>query len=679
MTAEVGHFSLILALCLALAQAIVPLLGSVRNNHLWMSSARPIVCGQFFFVTISFVCLVILFMDDDFSVRYVAENSNLLLPDRYKFSAVWAAHEGSLLLWVFILSVWTLAVALLSKSLPLAMLARVLAVLGIVATGFYLFMLFTSNPFERLLPFSPANGEDLNPLLQDFGLIIHPPMLYMGYVGFSVAFAFALAALMAGRMDSAWARWAQPWTIAAWVFLTLGISLGSWWAYYELGWGGWWFWDPVENASFMPWLSGTALIHSLVVSEKRGFFRSWTLLLAITTFSLSLLGTFLVRSGVLTSVHAFATDPERGVFILVFLAVVVGGSLLLFAVRTSQIKNRASFTWLSRETFLLMNNVLLIVAMAVILIGTLYPIIADMAGWGKISVGPPYFNFFFVPLALMLATVMAVGQGLNWKTNKVTTFIRPVLWLLMGSAVTGSALLLVMGFAFGVIPVIALTVAAWVILWSARDWWHKSGSVRGRISGARRLRKNYYGMLTAHIGIAIAIIGVTLTSHYSVERDIRMSPGETAIVAGYSFTLTGVTNEPGANYQARRGLFEVVRDGTAVTTLKPEKRYYASGGQMMTEADIDAGFMRDIYVALGEALDGEAWSVRIYVKPFIRWIWIGSLMIAIGGVLAILGKRVPQSIVAKPTNPIGTTQLDKQQNSDDRSGTATYEAVNATD
>lgn len=636
MIAELGHFSLILALCLAIAQSTVPLIGTWQANKLWMTSARPMAYGQFFFVLISFVCLALLFLGDDFSVRYVADNSNSQLPDRYKISAVWGAHEGSLLLWALILSLWTLAVALFSRSLPLDLVARVLAVLGLIALGFYLFLLLTSNPFERLLPFPPGDGKDLNPLLQDIGLIIHPPLLYMGYVGFSVPFAFAIAALLAGRLDTAWVRWMRPWTNAAWAFLTVGIGLGSWWAYYELGWGGWWFWDPVENASFMPWLAGTALIHSLAVSEKRGLFRSWTVLLAILTFSLSLLGTFLVRSGVLTSIHAFASDPARGVFILIFLAVVIGGSLLLYAVRGPRITSKTSFSWLSKETFLLVNNMLLITAMAVILLGTLYPLIADVAGWGKISVGPPYFNMFFVPLALLLAVMLALAPSLNWKKHSYSRLYLPVAASFVGCVLSATVVLLLFDYPFKTGPFIALMAAAWVIIWTLRDWWSRA---RGKLKGARHLTGSYYGMLIAHLGIAVAIIGVAITSHYSEERDLRLSPGETYTVAGYQLQFIGVENRQGDNYTARVGQFEVSRNGSLVSILKPEKRYYQAGGQMMTEADIDAGLWRDIYVALGEPLDEQAWSVRIYVKPFVRWIWLGGLMIALGGALSVLDKR----------------------------------------
>ncbi len=660
MIAELGHFALILALCLAFAQALIPLAGTIAHKPLWMATARPLSTGQFVFVAISFACLVTVFLQDDFTVAYVANNSNSLLPDHYKVSAVWGAHEGSLLLWALILAGWTLAVAIFSRTLPLDMVARVLAVMGMIAVGFYLFMLLTSNPFERLLPFPPVDGKDLNPLLQDIGLIIHPPLLYMGYVGFSVAFAFAIAALLAGRMDSAWARWTRPWTNAAWSFLTVGIFLGSWWAYYELGWGGWWFWDPVENASLMPWLAGTALIHSLAASEKRGLFRSWTLLLAILAFSLSLLGTFLVRSGVLTSVHAFATDPTRGVFILAFLGVVIGGSLLLFALRSSTLGATASFNWLSREAGLLLNNVLLVVTLAMVLLGTLYPLVADVLGWGKISVGPPYFNFFFVPLGLLLVLSMGAGASLQWKRQtpgnftpllKAPAFISPilaVLWLLLA------------GWELKVASLIGLTAALWLIVFTLQDVWKKSAHSAGRGSGMARLKPSYWGMVIAHLGIAVLAIGITLTSNYSDQRDVRLVTGERIEVAGYGFLFESVEQVRGPNYIAQQGSFAVFVsddgvDAKSFTTLHPEKRRYLATGNMMTEADIDGGLFRDLYVALGEPLGDGAWSVRVYVKPYIRWIWLGAMMIALGGVIAAIDKRyrkarvnVQQPAVAVP-------------------------------
>jgi len=639
MIAEYGHFALILALILALIQSVLPLIGAASGNRLWMATARPLVSGQTLMVLFSFGCLVSLFLHDDFSVRYVAANSNTLLPDRYKVSAVWGAHEGSLLLWVLILALWSFAVAVFSRTLPQQLVARVLGVMGLISVGFYLFLIFTSNPFERNLPFFPAEGADLNPLLQDVGLIFHPPMLYMGYVGFSVAFAFAIAALLSGRMDAAWARWTRPWTNIAWVFLTLGITLGSWWAYYELGWGGWWFWDPVENASFMPWLVGTALVHTLAVTEKRGVFRSWTLLLAIFAFSLSLLGTFLVRSGVLTSVHAFAADPTRGVFILGFLAVVIGGSLTLYALKGPTIKGSSHFSGMSREMFILINNILLVGIMVIILLGTLYPLIADVLDWGKISVGPPYFNLFFIPLMLLLAVLMAIGSVLRWKRNPTSNLKRYFNLPLVLALILGAVLPIFYGERYELMAVVTLAVAVWVFAVTLIDLWQKARHSRSLLSGLARLKGSYYGMVIAHLGIAVCIVGAGMTSLYSVQRDIRMEPGDVAQVADYEFEFRGMRVVQGPNYLADQASIVVTKNGRPINELTPEKRRYVASGQTMTEAAIDGRLMRDLYVALGEPLKGDAWAIRVYVKPFVRWIWLGGLLISIGGLLAVLDKR----------------------------------------
>ena len=638
MVAEFGHFSLIIALFIAVMQTVIPQIGASIKNQLWMSCARSLILAQSLFISLSFICLVFLFINDDFSVRYVAENSNTLLPDRYKISAVWGAHEGSLLLWVLILAFWSLAVSMFSSKLPIQMVARVLAVLGFISVGFYLFMLFTSNPFDRSLPFFPTEGADLNPLLQDVGLIFHPPILYMGYVGLSVAFAFSVAALLNGTIDSAWARWVKPWTLIAWMFLTLGISLGSWWAYYELGWGGWWFWDPVENASLMPWLVCTALIHSLSVTEKRGAFTSWTLLLAIMAFSLSLLGTFLVRSGVLTSVHAFATDPTRGIFILIFLIVVIGGSLLLFAFRGPTKKSSSKFSGLSKELFILANNLILIIITAVILLGTLYPLIADVLGWGKISVGPPYFNLFFVPLTLLLGLLMPVASILRWKKTPRLNILKYFNGPLILSAIIGGSLPL-MYESYEPIAVISIFISSWIILITLRDIGHKSSTKGSILDGLKRIKVSYWGMVTAHIGVAICIIGVGLTSVYSVQRDVRMLPGETISLANYQFEFVAIEPHEGPNYIADQATVLVTKNNSMIALLKPQKRRYFSSGQTMTEASIDSGIFRDLYIALGEPLQGDAWAVRIYIKPFIMWIWIGALLIAMGAVLASLDGR----------------------------------------
>lgn len=651
MIPELGHLALILALCMAAVQATLPLIGAWRGGRQWMSLAQPAAWGQFAFLAFAFGCLTYAFMVDDFSVSYVASNSNSALPWYYKFSAVWGAHEGSLLLWALILGGWTFAVSVFSRQLPEVMLARVLAVMGMISIGFLSFLIITSNPFNRLLPNMPADGNDLNPLLQDFGLIVHPPMLYMGYVGFSVAFAFAIAALLGGRLDAAWARWSRPWTIIAWAFLSVGIVLGSWWAYYELGWGGWWFWDPVENASFMPWLVGTALIHSLAVTEKRGVFKSWTVLLAIAAFSLSLLGTFLVRSGVLTSVHAFASDPERGVFILIFLLMVVGGSLALFAVRAPVVKSQVGFALWSRETLLLVNNLVLVVAASMILLGTLYPLVLDAISGAKLSVGPPYFNALFVPLMALLMVVMAVGVLVRWKDT-------PMKWLLgmLGPVLIGSLVLGMLGafiygdFHWAVLAVFAL--AAWVVLAGVRDLLDKTRH-KGLIKGARSLTRSYWGMQLAHAGIAVCALGVVLSSQYSAERDLRLAPGESVELGGYRFVFEGAAHHEGPNFTSDKGTVRVLDGDREISVLHPEKRLYTVQQSMMTEAGIDAGLTRDLYVALGEPLGDGAWAVRVHVKPFVRWIWLGGLLMGLGGVLAAFDPRYRVKVKTRVRDALG--------------------------
>lgn len=651
---ELGHLAMILALCFAVFQASVPLIGAWRGDRLWMSLARPAAWGQFAFLLFAFASLTYGFMNDNFSVAYIAQNSNSALPWYYKFSAVWGAHEGSLLLWALILGGWTFAVSIFSRQLPQVMLARVLAVMGMISTGFLLFLILTSNPFARVLPQIPVNGADLNPLLQDPGLIIHPPMLYMGYVGFSVAFSFAIAALLGGKLDAAWARWSRPWTIVAWSFLGFGITLGSWWAYYELGWGGWWFWDPVENASFMPWLVGTALIHSLAVTEKRGVFKSWTVLLAIAAFSLSLLGTFLVRSGVLTSVHAFASDPARGVFILIFLLCVVGGSLTLFALRAPVVKSHVGFNLWSRETLLLGNNLVLVVAASMILLGTLYPLAVDAISGAKLSVGPPYFNALFVPLMGLLMLVMAVGVLVRWKDTPLQWLRSMLTPVLIGSAVLAPVGgLLVDDFAWPVLTVFAL--AAWVLLAGVRDLFDKTRH-KGLLRGARGLTRSYWGMQLAHLGIAVCALGVVLSSNSSAQRDLRMAPGDSIDLAGYHFIFQGAQHVQGPNYSSDRGTVQVMRGDTQVTLLHPEKRLYTVQQSMMTEAGIDGGLTRDLYVALGEPLDNGAWAVRIHVKPFVRWIWFGGLLTALGGALAALDRRYRVKVRAKVRDVLGMTE-----------------------
>ncbi|MWV16789.1 heme lyase CcmF/NrfE family subunit [Pseudomonas sp. L-22-4S-12] len=648
---ELGHLALILALCLALVQASLPLVGAWRGDRQWMSLAQPAAWGQFAFLLFAFACLTWSFMVDDFSVAYVASNSNSALPWYYKFSAVWGAHEGSLLLWALILGGWTFAVSIFSRQLPEVMLARVLAVMGMISIGFLLFLIVTSNPFERLLPDMPQDGRDLNPLLQDIGLIVHPPMLYMGYVGFSVAFAFAIAALLGGKLDAAWARWSRPWTIIAWAFLGIGIALGSWWAYYELGWGGWWFWDPVENASFMPWLVGTALIHSLAVTEKRGVFKSWTVLLAIAAFSLSLLGTFLVRSGVLTSVHAFATDPERGVFILAFLLLVVGGSLTLFAVRAPVVKSQVGFALWSRETLLLANNLVLVVAASMILLGTLYPLVLDALSGAKLSVGPPYFNALFVPLMALLMLVMAVGVLVRWKDTPLQWLLGMLTPVLLGSAALGGLATWLFGdFNWAVLAVFLL--AAWVLLAGVRDLLDKTRH-KGLVRGILGLNSSYWGMQLAHLGIAVCAIGVVLVSQGSAERDLRLAPGESLELGGYRFVFEGAEHFEGPNFTSDKGSIRVLEDGEEVALLHPEKRLYSVQNMPMTEAGIDAGLTRDLYVALGEPLEDGAWAVRVHIKPYVRWIWFGGLMMGFGGLLAAFDPRYRVKVKTRVREALG--------------------------
>ena len=639
MIPEYGHFALILALFLAVLLSIVPLAGTITGRALWMNSGRPLALGYFIFTLISYIILTRAFLVDDFSVAYVANHSNSLLPYYYKVTAVWGGHEGSVLLWALVLAGWTIAVAFMSRQLPPEMLARVLSVMGIIGVGFLLFILATSNPFDRLLPNPVQEGQDLNPLLQDFGMIIHPPMLYMGYVGFSVCFAFAIAALLGGRLDSSWARWSRPWTNMAWSFQTLGIMLGSWWAYYELGWGGWWFWDPVENASFLPWLVGTALIHSLAVSEKRGVFKSWTILLAIFAFSLSLLGTFIVRSGVLTSVHAFAVDPTRGMFILGFLGFVVGGSLLLYALRVPQIRSTHGFTFFSRETFLLLNNILFVVATAVVMFGTLYPLLVD-AVWGqKMSVGPPWFDMFFAPIMILVAILVGIGSMLNWKRTNMSKLYQWLLAPLAGSILLGLSFpWLGSEFSWGV--ALSVTLGSWVILSAISDLLRKVRNSSNLWRGLRKVSLSYYGMMLAHIGFAICLLGASITTLTTEERDVRMVYGESVNVGGFDFVLTEVVPRRGPNYDSQMGEVQISKGGKHVTTLYPEKRHYFSDrANVMTQAGIDPGFTRDLFVALGVELDNRAWSMRISHFPFVRWIWLGAIFMGLGGFIAILDKR----------------------------------------
>jgi cytochrome c-type biogenesis protein CcmF len=630
---ELGQVLLVCALLAALLQAVLPLWGAQRGRGAWMAVAVPAAFAQLALVAGAFAVLTIAFVQQDFSVRYVAENSNTLLPLAYRYSAVWGAHEGSLLMWVLVLALWGGAVALWSKRLPDTVRARVLGVMGIISLGFIAFLFFTSNPFARLLP-TPLEGRDLNPLLQDPGLIIHPPMLYIGYVGFAVPFAFAIAALLDGHVDARWLRWTRPWTNVAWGFLTLGIALGSWWAYYELGWGGWWFWDPVENASFMPWLAGAALIHSQAVTEKRGSFASWTLLLAIAAFALSLLGAFLVRSGVLTSVHSFAADPSRGAFILVFLALVIGAALLLYALRAGALGSddpRRGFMPTSRETLLLANNLLLAGACAMVLLGTLYPLLADALGLGKVSVGPPYFGTLFIVLMAPLVALLPFGPLVNWQRDQASKRLA-LLAPWAGLALLLGVLAWFMAPQGKLKAAAGVAAAAWVALGTARFIWT-------RLRGNGRFNAEMVGMLLAHTGVAVFLIGALLVEALNVQREVALSPGHDLEVSGYTLRFEGVDHQQGPNYVSDRGHVRVLQGGRELALLHPEKRAYASGGQMMTEAGIHARVRGDVYVALGEPLGNNAWAVRVHIKPFVRWVWLGALLMALGGFVTAADRR----------------------------------------
>ncbi|MEO7063285.1 MAG: heme lyase CcmF/NrfE family subunit [Dokdonella sp.] len=634
MIPELGQFALILALLLSLAQCVLPIVGAQIRNNALIAVARPVVAGQAVFVVIAFAILTYAFVTQDFSVAYVAQNSNSLLPWYYRFSAVWGAHEGSLLLWILILNVWTVAVAAFSRKLPDDFMARVLGVLGFISFGFLLFTLLTSNPFARMLPM-PLDGNDLNPVLQDPGLIMHPPMLYMGYVGFSVAFSFAIASLLGGTLDLRWVRWARPWTNIAWGFLTLGIALGSWWAYYELGWGGWWFWDPVENASFMPWLVGTALIHSQAVTEKRGSFRAWTLLLAIFTFSLSLLGTFLVRSGVLTSVHSFAADPKRGLFILAFLSIVVGGSLLIYALRAPKVSGGEPFAAVSRETALLINNLMFVCAAAMVLLGTLYPLIGEALDLGRISVGPPYFGFMFVLLMIPVVLLLPFGPLLKWREGSLRgaiRILRPALALAL--VATFIAWLFARNLPWkGLVGAAAsIWVGLGILSYALMRW---RNAPRGR-----RYTPEMIGMMCAHFGVAIFIAGVLTVEATSIEKDLRFAPKQSVTIGALDFRFDGVKHAQGPNFTADEGTISVLKNGAVIATMNPQKRTYARNSQVQTESAIDPGLFRDIYVALGEPVgDDGAWSIRVYVKPFVRWIWLGALLMMLGGFIAAADRR----------------------------------------
>ncbi len=640
MVPELGNVALILAFGLSVILGTLPLIGAHRGNALWISLARPLTAGIFVFLSICLMILGYSFVTDDFTVSFVAQHSNTLLPLRYKITAVWGGHEGSFLFWTWMLAGWMLAVGVFSKAMPDDFVARVLGVMGLICTGYTLFMIATSNPFDRILPLAPTDGADLNSALQDFGFIIHPPALYMGYVGFSVVFAFAIAALLSGRLDAAWARWSRPWANVSWAILTLGIALGSWWAYYELGWGGWWAWDPVENPPMITWLLGTALIHSLAVTEKRGIFKSWTVLLAIMAFAASLLGTFITRSGLLTSVHAFATDPTRGVYILGFLAVIVGGSLLLFALRAPMMKSEFSFGPLSREVFLLANNIILVVASAAILLGTLYPMVYQaMSGGELISVGPPYFNLIFVPLMIILAVFLGIGAISRWKKTSSAFLLTQLLKVAVASVVLGVVLPLIITMQFSIGASITVALALWIASVMLKDLFGKVANKESAVAGLKSIPASYWGMQLGHFGFAVILTGAALTSIYSIEKSVLLQPGQSVELGDYEFRFMGTEPVRGPNYNATEASFEVFKGGAFQRELNPQKRFYVASGTPATEMAIDPGFFRDLFITLGDPRDGGAWSMTFYIKPFVRWIWLGCILMAMGGVIAVMDKR----------------------------------------
>jgi len=639
MIAELGNYALALSLAIAVLLAIFPLWGAEKGNAQLMALARPMTYGLFIVLSVSFGALFYLFAVNDFSVQYVVNNSNTTLPIYYRLSAVWGSHEGSLLLWIWLLSLWSAAVALFSKRLPQEAAARVLGIMGIISIGFLLFVLFTSNPFVRTFPDFPVDGKELNPLLQDVGLIFHPPLLYMGYVGFSVAFAFSIASLMTGKLDTAWARWSRPWTMAAWIFLTLGIVLGSWWAYYELGWGGWWFWDPVENASFMPWLAGTALLHSLAVTEKRGSFKAWTVLLAILAFSLCLLGTFLVRSGILVSVHAFASDPTRGLYVLAYLIVVIGGSLTLYAYKGSQIRSRDNAERYSRESLLLLNNILLMTALCVVLLGTLLPLVHKQLGLGSISIGAPFFDQMFLIIMTPFALLLGIGPLVKWRRDQFSAIRTPVVVSVIIMLIAGFALPYLLQDKITASAVLGTMMTVIIVLLSLYEMHQRATHRDSFLQGITKLSRSYWGMVLAHLGVAMTVWGIAFSQNYSVERDVRMNVGDSVQIADYDFTFKGISDANGPNYIGGKAQIDITRHGKPEATLFAEKRLYTVSKMPMTEAAIDWGFTRDLYVALGEKLDNNAWALRLYYKPFIRWIWLGGLFMALGGLLCMFDRR----------------------------------------
>ena len=639
MIAELGNYGLALALALSIFLAILPLVGAEKGNAKLMALGRPLTWAMFLALSLSFGSLFYLFAVNDFSVQYVVNNSNSTLPLQYRLSAVWGSHEGSLLLWIWLLALWAVSVATFTRKMPEEAVARVLSVMGLISIGFMVFIIFSSNPFNRTFPDFPADGRELNPMLQDVGLIFHPPLLYMGYVGFSVAFAFAIASLMTGKLDTAWARWSRPWTMAAWVFLTLGIVLGSWWAYYELGWGGWWFWDPVENASLMPWLAGTALIHSLAVTEKRSTFKAWTVLLAILAFSLCLLGTFLVRSGILVSVHAFASDPTRGLYILVYLVFVIGGSLLLYAFQGAKIKSLDNYQRYSRETLLLLNNVMLMAFLSVVFLGTILPLIHKQIGLGSVSIGAPFFNQMFLILMVPFAFILGIGPLVKWRRDEISAIRTPVMISLVMMIALGFGLPYLVGDRITATSVMGVMMSAIIVILSLYEMHTRATHRHSFLTGMLKLSRSHWGMVFAHLGVAMTVFGIAMSHNFSIEKDVRMREGDSVQILDYNFTFKGLKITDGANYQGGTADIEITRNGKPEATLHAEKRFYNVSKMGMTEAAIDWGFTRDLYAALGEQLDDGSWGLRLYYKPFIRWIWLGGLFMALGGLLCMLDKR----------------------------------------
>ena len=639
MIAELGNYGLALALALSIFLAILPLVGAEKGNAKLMALGRPLTWAMFLALSLSFGSLFYLFAVNDFSVQYVVNNSNSTLPLQYRLSAVWGSHEGSLLLWIWLLALWAVSVATFTRKMPEEAVARVLSVMGLISIGFMVFIIFSSNPFNRTFPDFPADGRELNPMLQDVGLIFHPPLLYMGYVGFSVAFAFAIASLMTGKLDTAWARWSRPWTMAAWVFLTLGIVLGSWWAYYELGWGGWWFWDPVENASLMPWLAGTALIHSLAVTEKRSTFKAWTVLLAILAFSLCLLGTFLVRSGILVSVHAFASDPTRGLYILAYLVFVIGGSLLLYAFQGAKIKSLDNSQRYSRETLLLLNNVMLMAFLSVVFLGTILPLIHKQIGLGSVSIGAPFFNQMFLILMVPFAFILGIGPLVKWRRDEISAIRTPVMISLVMMIALGFGLPYLVGDRITATSVMGVMMSAIIVILSLYEMHTRATHRHSFLTGMLKLSRSHWGMVFAHLGVAMTVFGIAMSHNFSIEKDVRMREGDSVQILDYNFTFKGLKITDGANYQGGTADIEITRNGKLEATLHAEKRFYNVSKMGMTEAAIDWGFTRDLYAALGEQLDDGSWGLRLYYKPFIRWIWLGGVFMALGGLLCMLDKR----------------------------------------